>query len=187
MDNGISKIGLVIHWFILCFVTIFFQKYGRSNIKRGIYRNRMARLLSYCSIFHFCIDSWFDSKYFFSNTTHFWRLSEVPYRKLNLSLHLITINFNLVIMEKQKRFSWWLFFGFKKYAFYTSKLTNGSVALLWRNAKHTCKFANKRAQANAHCSKWLSPGFTLHFVFRQSKATEPILTDRVVQLPTLRE
>ena len=50
----------------------------------------------------------------------------------------------------------------------------GSVALLWRNAKRKCKFANKRVQANAHHSKWLRPGFTLHFVFRQSKATEPM-------------
>ena len=53
-----------------------------------------------------------------------------------------------------------------------------SVALLWWNRK--CKFANKRAQANAHRSKWplhwnwLSLGFTLHFAFPQSKATEPM-------------
>ena len=36
-------------------------------------------------------------------------------------LYIIILNPNLVIMEKQKRFSWWIFFGFKKYAFYTSK------------------------------------------------------------------
>ena len=34
-------------------------------------------------------------------------------------------------------------------------ILNGSVALLWRNAKCKCKckFANKRTQANEHCSK----------------------------------
>ena len=50
----------------------------------------------------------------------------------------------------------------------------GSVAILWRNAKRKCKFADKRAQANVHCSKWLSLGFTLHFAFCQNKATEPL-------------
>ena len=49
----------------------------------------------------------------------------------------------------------------------------GSVALLWRNAERKCKFANKCVQANAHCSKWLSPGFTLSFAFCQTKATDP--------------
>ena len=48
----------------------------------------------------------------------------------------------------------------------------GSVALLWQNTKGKCKFANKRVQANGHRSKWLSPGFALHFELRQSKATE---------------
>ena len=43
----------------------------------------------------------------------------------------------------------------------------GSVGLLWWNAK--CKFAKK------HLSKKLSPGFTLHFAFRQSKATDQFL------------
>ena len=38
-----------------------------------------------------------------------------------LHIYIIILNPNLVIMEKQKRFSWWIFFGFKKYAFYTSK------------------------------------------------------------------
>ena len=47
----------------------------------------------------------------------------------------------------------------------------GSLALLWQNAKCKSKFANKCVQANAHRWKWLSPGFTLHFAFRQSKAT----------------
>ena len=50
-----------------------------------------------------------------------------------------------------------------------------SVALLWQIEKRKCKckLANKHTQANTHRSKWLSPGFTLHFVFCQSKATEP--------------
>ena len=53
---------------------------------------------------------------------------------------------------------------------------NGSVALLWQNTKCKCKFANKRAEADAHPSKWLSLGFTLHFTFCQSKATDPTST-----------
>ena len=54
-------------------------------------------------------------------------------------------------------------------------LVLGSVALLWwQNLNECkCKFANKCMQANTHHSKWQSPRFTLHFVFCQSKATEP--------------
>ena len=48
----------------------------------------------------------------------------------------------------------------------------GSVALLWQNTK--CKFANKRVHVNVHHSTWLViPGFTLHYPFRHSKATDP--------------
>ena len=36
------------------------------------------------------------------------------------------------------------------------------------------KFVDKRMQANEHCSKYLSPGFTLRFAFCQNKATDPM-------------
>ena len=60
----------------------------------------------------------------------------------------------------------------------------GSVALLWRNAKCKCKykFANKCAQANIHNSKWLILGFTLHFAFHQSRATDPLLRWRYIPI-----
>ena len=51
---------------------------------------------------------------------------------------------------------------------YLDLSNNGSIALLWRNVKCKCKFANKFAQTNEHRS-----GFTLCFAFRQSKATDP--------------
>ena len=46
------------------------------------------------------------------------------------------------------------------------------LALLWRNAKCKCKFANKHG---AHrLMSIVFRGFTLRFAFRQSKATDPI-------------
>ena len=64
-------------------------------------------------------------------------------------------------LQIQAIYAWW------------NDWVKGSVALLWPKAKCKCKFANKCAQAKTQHSKWLSPGFTLHFTFCQSKATDP--------------
>ena len=50
--------------------------------------------------------------------------------------------------------------------------------------KCKCKFADKHAQANTHHSKCLSPGFALHIVFCQSKATDPMPTQWLGQYET---
>ena len=40
-------------------------------------------------------------------------------------------------------------------------------------------------QTSVHRSKWLSLGFTLHFAFRQSKATDPSLNRSWSEKPTI--
>ena len=51
------------------------------------------------------------------------------------------------------------------------------IALLWRNATCKCKFTiiSTNRLTSTTQNDYLSPGFTLHFVFRQSKATDPYI------------
>ena len=51
------------------------------------------------------------------------------------------------------------------------------VVLLYSDkTKNVNLLISVHAQADAHHSKWLSLGFTLHLMFRQSKATDPTAT-----------
>ena len=47
-------------------------------------------------------------------------------------------------------------------------------ALLYFDETQNVDVNVKHAQANQHCSKYLSPGFTLRLAFHQSKETDPM-------------